>query len=871
MSVALKAFLFTDIEGSTRKWSQYGEAMQGIVERHDRLLTDAVRKHGGHVFKTTGDGICACFAGGLRALAAAVEMAQEIRRENWRPCDSFAIRIAIHAGEAFERDGDYFGPTLNKVARLMAIAHGGQIIASGAVIDALAGSMPESVKARSLGEHRLKDLDRAEHIYQLIHPALPQDFPPLKSLSVLKNNLPVQLTSFVGRKRELDEVVDLISGNRLVSLTGSGGTGKTRLALHAAGEVVGQFEGGVFLVELAPLADPQQVCGAIQEVLRINDDERRSGVDALVEAIGNDRLLLILDNCEHVLEAVSELTHKLLIRTGCAAILATSREGLGVPGERVYRVPSLDVPDEATANPDSVWSCEASRLFLERASQTGQEISLDDESARNLARLCRRLDGIPLAIELAAARTRSMSIDKVVERLDDRFRLLTGGSKAVLPRQQTLRALIDWSYDLLRDEEKTLLRRLAVFSGGWTLEAAEAVCANRNIDALDVLDLLDRLIDKSLVVFDPAADRYRFLETVRQYAADRLLESGEGIARRDRHLSFFVAWTDEWRLKEREFTQPAWLRLFHADWENVRAALEWSLGSADLVENGALLATRSFRFWNDLRRIRDASYWIGRFLADPSLPNPSETRMLLTQYLAVMQAFGNDTDASAQSLQAAIAMAEALQDAQLRGQMLAGACWISFRSGRYEDALGYAAEILDDLASPDLAKGYAYTNRANSMFMLGRLEEARTAMEQGLAVRASAGDTRGVGGAHTNLGMIAFRQGRLAEAKQHYLRALEVFEALDSDAQLSIVGPGILNVLLNEADPACLARLYGSSLEAMNRLQNFGDQVDSWGQEITLATLRERLGQDFERQRELGAKIPLRQAIGAVKGHLTVG
>jgi len=471
-------FVFTDIEGSTRLWDQFPAAMASALARHDGMVRDIISQKG-HVFKAMGDSVCAVFESPREAMIAAADVQRAIAKEDWGEIGPIKIRIGMHTGEAERRDNDYFGPSLNRVARILSTGHGGQVLLSQATYELVRDNLPSGVELRSLGEHRLRDLERPESVYQLVAEGLASDFAPLKSLSELPNNLPLQVTSFVGREKELTEVQELIKKNRLVTLTGSGGTGKTRLSLQAAAGLIPEFEDGVWLVELAPLTEPDLVPQTVAAALKVREEPGRPLLETLISHLKDKKILLLLDNCEHLLDAAARLADAIGKQCPRTHLVATSREPLAIQGEQVYRVPSLSTPDpKKKESAESLNTYEAVRLFIDRAVLAQPNFAVTNENAPAVAQICHRLDGIPLALELAAARVRAMPVETIAARLDDRFRLLTGGSRTALPRQQTLRATIDWSYGLLDEKEKTLLRRLSVFAGGWTLEAAEKVCAD---------------------------------------------------------------------------------------------------------------------------------------------------------------------------------------------------------------------------------------------------------------------------------------------------------------------------------------------------------------------------------------------------------
>jgi len=570
-------FLFTDIEGSTRLWELYPEPMRAVLAQHDALLREAVGAHQGRIVKTTGDGCHAVFETAVSAVGAALAAQQALREGAWteiRP-EALRVRMGVHTGEAEARDGDFFGPAVNRAARLTSVGYGGQVLVSAVSALLVREGMPAGAALLDLGEHRLKDLVAPEHIFQLAHPALPAGFPPLKSLDAYPNNLPVQLTSFIGREREIEEGRRLLSQSRLVTLTGSGGTGKTRLALQLAAECLPDFADGAWLVELAPVTDPAGIVPALAGALELRTAPGLPLVDLVTNHLRGKRTLIVLDNCEHLIDACARLADHLLRICPVLRILASSREGLGIAGEASYRVPSLSLPELEASTIEGLARSEAAQLFLERACAANRHFALTSANAQAVAQICHRLDGIPLALELAAARAKLFSAEQIATRLDDRFRLLTGGSRVALPRQQTLRALIDWSYDLLSEAERALLRRLSVFAGGWTFEAADAVCAE-----LDVLGLLEQLINKSLVVTEEnqGQSRYHMLETVRQYAREKLMEAGEVATLRDRHFDYFLKLSEEAEPGLRVGPLP-WLDRLARDYDNLGATIDWGQGS----------------------------------------------------------------------------------------------------------------------------------------------------------------------------------------------------------------------------------------------------------------------------------------------------
>jgi predicted ATPase/class 3 adenylate cyclase len=619
-SAGTVTFLFTDVEGSTRLWEQHPAAMREALARHDALIEAAVAQHQGVVVRPRGEGDSrfAVFARATDAVAAAAAIQQALHAEPWPPPIALRVRLALHTGEADLRDGDYYGSAVNRCARLRSIAHGGQTLLSLATYDLVCEALPRGVGLHALGEHRLSDLQRAEQVYQLVAPGLPSEFPPLRSLEAIPHNLPLQVTSFVGREREMGEIVALLGGTRLLTLTGPGGTGKTRLAVQMAAELLERYSHGAWLVELAPLADPALVPQAVAAVLRVRDNASRPVLTTLTEALRSQQLLVVLDNCEHLIHACAQLTDTLVRTCPRVHVLATSREALGIAGETAYRVPSLRLPTGPELHLDAVRQSEAARLFTERAAAVQPHFALTPANAQAVVQVCQRLDGIPLALELAAARVRALTVDQVAARLDHRFRLLTGGSRTALPRQQTLRATIDWSYELLSEPERMLFARLSAFVGGWSLEAAEAICADGGIEREDVLDLLIRLVEKSLVltVGADSAHRYLLLETLRHYGREKLVAEGEAEVLNGRHALYYLAWAEH---AGRELTGSGLavrLGQLEAELGNVRAALRWSVEAGD-AEWGLRVSGVLSYFWY-LRGFRaEGRAWLEELVALP--------------------------------------------------------------------------------------------------------------------------------------------------------------------------------------------------------------------------------------------------------------
>jgi predicted ATPase/class 3 adenylate cyclase len=736
-------FLFTDIEGSTRLWEHEPQAMAAALARHDALVREAIVRHAGHVFMTAGDAFCAAFQTAPSALAAACDAQLALANEPWTGSARLKARMALHTGVAEIRDNGYFGQPLNRVARLLAAGHGGQILLSLSTEKLVRDSLPSGMGLRDMGERRLKDLIRPERVYALTIPGLPADFPALKTLDARAQNLPMQLTSFVGREQEMDDVKRLLRSTRLVTLAAMGGTGKTRLSLQVGADLIDEYADGVWFIELAPLSDARLVPQGLATILGIKEQPDEAIIDTVVKKIGDREMLLILDNCEHLVMACAELCEALLSSCPGVRILASSRELLRIAGETAYRVPSLQLPNpKAIPRAASLSRFAAVRLFVDRALAVKASFQITDANAPVVASICQRLDGIPLAIELAAARLRSMSVEELNQRLDKRFHVLTGGSRTALPRQQTLRALIDWSYDLLNANERAMFGRLAVFVGGWALQAAEQVCAGEDVREDQVLDLLDSFVEKSLVIPEErtTVTRYRMLETVREYAQERLNDARDGDAVRVRHLDFYLALAEDAGSALTGPKQGAWLEVLDLERENLLAAH----ATCDRAENGGALG---LRLVHALKR-----YWVSRGL------------MMLGQRVTVE----------------ALARTGARARDRARCRALFAAGQFGSFMGRYaearpclEESMAIAREIGDDGLSASITTTLALAT-------LGQDDHsaARGYFDQGIALSRRSGNKRELAVALNGLAQLDRMEGALDAADALYRQSLALIREL---------------------------------------------------------------------------------------------
>lgn len=910
--------LFTDVEGSTRLWEADREAMAAALRRHDVILRTVIGDCGGFVFKTVGDAFCAAFAAPLGAVSAALDGQRALEEERWPTSQPVRVRMAIHTGVCEERDSDYFGPAVNRAARLEAIAHGGQVLVSGVTAELVADGLPANVGLRDLGTHRLRDLGRPEHVFQLEAAGLSVEFPPLASLDnpELQNNLPALLSAFIGRERELAEVRHMLRCSRLLTLTGAGGSGKTRLALQAAAEMPGIVRDGVWLAELAPLTEAEQVPSAVAAVLGLHSQGESHLSDAVAEALTCQDALIILDNCEHLVDAAAKFCDQAIRHCPMIRFLATSREPLGIDGERVYRVPSLLLPPDDVVSASDVLGFDAVRLFTERARLADPDFNVEDATAPLVASVCRRLDGIPLALELAAARLTSMSLQQVSQRLDQRFRLLTGGSRNAMPRQRTLRATVDWSFGLLTAQQQHALTRLSVFAGGFELDAAEAVCTSNTVDAWDVADVLGSLVGKSLVIAEHnlGSVRYRLLETIRQYAAEELLRAvgeTEVLAIRDKQAAYYL---DLARIAEPAVKGPEqgqWLRRLDAEWDNIRAVfahLAAGHRDDDVLALGAALTrfaiTRGHaEVVTCLRRaIKQADQTPRSVLASALAATaliamnllvrepgePAAGRQYAERALKIARAagdqrqtalalailpgpaFSNDP-ADAQRMTAeAITLARQTGDVQFLGELLdicaAGTPEEQKRS-IYLEALSCAGQAGDDLIAARVEH-----NLYGVDLHAGRIEQARAHAEAAVALAE-----RGVGGdfflyaLRTNLSVVLLINGEHAQAEPLIRQSLLTVRRLGFSAGASVLLVAAACGATWRGDYDRAAQLHGAADTDLNAALKVGairwTNAEKTMQDNCQAKLREFLGdQCYDNAYRSGTELSPQQAVELALG-----
>ncbi len=756
-------FLFTDLEGSTVLLESLGPAWGATLDAHHDLLRAAIEGAGGQQVNTSGDAVFAVFARPPDAVAAAVAAQRALASADWAEGVRLRVRMGLHTGEAERAGQDYAGLDVHRAARISAAASGGQVLLSSVTRLLAERALPEGVRLRDLGEHRLKDLSRPEHLYQLCIEGLPSEFPPPRTLDARLDNLPAQPTSFVGREREVAEALVLLDRTRALTLTGPGGTGKTRLALRIAAESAEAFRDGVVFVALSALEDPPLVASTVAAAVGVKEEPGRPVLASLSERLAGMEVLLVLDNYEQLLGAAA-LVGELLAAGPGVRILVTSRAPLRVAAEHEYQVSPLSLPDPAAgATPEELATSEAVALFVERARAIDPGFALTDENAGAVAEICTSLDGLPLAIELAAARTRLLSPHAILERLGTSLPLLTGGPRDRPERQRTLRATIEWSHDLLEPEGHAMFRRLAVFAGGWSLEAAEAVCSPRGANGLDTLDTLEALVEQSLVrpVGDGSLEpRFRMLVTIREYGLERLAASGEERDLRSRHAQFFLAFAEA---AGRELAGPhqvAWLDRLGRDHDNLRAALRWAV-EGDQAETGLLIAAAIWRFWQLRDHLAEGEARLTELLAAPSASAATPARAAGATALASVVYWRGDYAAAQARYEEALALHVAHGDDAGAADVGSSLGWVAAATGDWAAArrrFGEAAESAR-ARGDRTGLGHALQGLGMSAHRDGDRLTARAALEEAVALLRASGETFGLAHALYDHGRVLVTDG----------------------------------------------------------------------------------------------------------------
>jgi predicted ATPase/class 3 adenylate cyclase len=835
-------FLFTDIEGSTRRWDEFGAAMNAVVARHDALLTEIISRHGGTVFKTVGDALCAVFERPLDAASAALDMQRVLQHDSWEDVGGLRVRIGVHTGSAFARDQDYFGPVVNRVARIVSAAHGQQILISQGTADLISDDLPAGAELRDLGEHRLKDLARPERLFQLSESTLRGEFPPLRSVDWHPNNLPTQLTSLVGREHDIAVARELLLERdvRLVTLTGPGGVGKTHLALQIAADLLHDFADGAFWVPLATVTEASLVLPAIAVAVGVRETQGVSLFDSLVSALREKHMLLVLDNSEQVLPAATDVA-ALLASCARLHVLVTSRALLRLYGEHDLPVEPLSVPSASqrrTPSLEELMSYEAVNLFSERARAVRPEFNVTAANAEAVAELCRRLDGLPLAIELAAAQVRLLSPQATLARINagrgssSQLRVIGQGPRDLPIRHQSLNANIAWSHDLLEDEERMLFRRMAVFLGSVGFESIEQVCGGDG--ELDALDTLASLVDKSLVRVDESADepRYRMLETIRSFAEEKLVESGEADRIRAAHLQHFSQLGDYARLHWWGPEQARLIEQLDLEQDNIRAALRWCIEQSE-IESGLILAWSIWRFWEARGRLREGREIIERLLGLADDRVSDSVRAGALSGLGILAFRQGDYVGSRAAEEEALRLHRELGTSSGTAMSLSHLGDVARQLGDLELARQYYEESLELRRSIGYRTGEAIslTKLALIVRLSGELEKAQELFEESLAIHRAVGNRSWEAAVLNYLGRIAFYQGDAQRARMLHTQSLEIRgetgERWETAMALCHLGDAEMQ----------LGDLVGARSALVQSLRHWHELGDTWGIAYALESL----------------------------------
>jgi predicted ATPase/class 3 adenylate cyclase/uncharacterized protein HemY len=817
-------FLFTDIESSTSLWEQDPDRMRAAMLRHDEIIEATVSKHDGLLVRPRGEGDSrfAVFRMASNAVAATIEIQRVLFIEQWPLESSLRIRIGLHTGEADLHDGDYYGPAVNRCARIRGAAHGGQSLLSLTTASLVQDSLPDGTSLRDLGEYNLRDIQRPERIFQLVIDQLPADFPPLRADEGLHTNLPSMLSSFVGRGEEISEVKRLLQENRLLTISGPGGSGKTRLALQVGTQLIDHYTGGVWLVDLAPLTNPDLVVKSVANVFDLREEEGHPLLPTLVEALRSKSMLLILDNCEHLLDEAARLTQALISNAPRLHILATSREPFGITGETVWSIPPLSFPEAVKAKNIQDWQAyDAIQLFLQRAAAAKPGFRLSERNAVHVGNILKKLDGNPLAIELAAARVKVLPVEDIAQRLEVCFQLLVSSNRTAHPRQQTLRALIDWSYNLLSDKERILLRRLGIFKGGWTLAAAESVCAGQEVQAWEVLDLLTSLVDKSLVVPELLEDRqrYRYLEMIRQYAEEHLEESGEKEEISKKHATYYLSIAEESSIELWGPRQDTWLALLKSEHDNLRAALDWMKADQSRAEIMLRMTGALWRFWDIHGHISEGMARMEQALkANPNAPAGLRAKGYRgLGYLARQQ---GDYSLAKSAHEQSLSLYQEIQDKQGVAHELAALGEILWLSGDPKRAV--------ELNNESLALHYEIGDKAGVAASLehlgvvardhGDYTQARELLEESLKIQRQLGNRLNTASGLNNLALVAYLLCEYKVAVPLFEEALSIYRQVNDRWGISETLVSLGNVAKDRGDFKQANSLYNQSLDMKQEL-----------------------------------------------------
>jgi predicted ATPase/class 3 adenylate cyclase len=888
-------FLFTDIQGSTRLWEQHPQAMETALERHNTLVREAIEAHGGYVFKTVGDAFCTAFSVAPDALAAAVAIQRALLAESWGATGRLRVRIALHTGTAGAQNGDYTGFTLSRVARILAAGHGDQILLSRVAEELINDQLPPGVTLRDLGAHQLKDLSRPEYIFQVLAPDLPERFPPLKTIERRASNLPAQMTPLIGRVQEASAVCALLRRPdvRLLNLIGPGGTGKTRLGLQVASDMLDEFESGIYFVGLTPISVPTLVAATIAQTLGLKEGSGQPVAESLKDFLRNKHLLLLLDNFEQVVDA-APLLAELLAAAPRLKMLITSRAVLHLTGEHAFPVPPLALPDSASLQSTSadvvstLSHFTAVELFIQRAQAVKPDFQVTTANAAAVAEICARLDGLPLAIELAAARIKLFPPQALLARLSSRLKLLVGGGQDRPARQQTLRSAIDWSYDLLDTAEQALFRRMGVFAGGGTVESAESVVSELKIEneelkknlqveqfstlnsQFSILDGLASLVDKSLLRQEVGPDgepRFTMLETIREYALERIDMCGEAVALQRQHAAYFLGLAEQAEPELYGAEQRIWLERLEAEHDNLRAALTWSRqelsmkneelkNSADdeafsiLISQfstpqalGLRLAAALWVFWWKHGYFSEGRTWLTGALERTDAHAPAAARARALHGAGSLALEQHDFGPAAELLEAGLALYQEIGDKRGRAWVISELGHLALYQGqderaatRYAEGLALSRELGDTYNS-----AWALNHLGIVALRRGAPEQARELLAQSLTLFQSLQHTAGIATVLNQLGRVALHSGDIAKARMLFGESLAIFQELGQKRNIALSLVGMAVVAGREGQAERAAQMFGAAERLLNDIGAILEPADRAEYDHGVAGVRAQL------------------------------
>ncbi len=888
--------------------------MSLALEQHNDIIRQIMAVHNGNIFKIIGDAFQVAFTHPVQAVEAAIDVQRRLQSAVWpEATGELRVRMGIHTGEAeADESGDYTTThTLNRVARICSAGHGGQILLSLVSAELAREGLEQNIQLRDLGEHYLKGLSHPEQIFQVEAPGLPFAFPPLSTLSKPHHNLPIQRTTFIGREKEISQICALLENARLVTLTGIGGVGKTRLSIQAAEHLLGEFPDGVWWVELASISNPDRVVDAVAVVLAVQEQADRELIETLENELYKHKCLIILDNCEHLIEAVAHLADRLLRKCSAISLLTTSREPLHVEGEKSLLVPPLTIPQNGLMDPTTLAASEVGQLFLERARSALPSFELTNANSASVFQICQRLDGIPLAIELAAARVPALQVSQIAARLDRVFRLLTDSSRTTAERHQTLLATIDWSYQLLSPSEQNLFERLSIFAGGWALDAAEEICTDETIDDFLVLDLLTNLVNKSLVILDRHPGkraRYRFLEPIRQYARSKLDGSGRTDDFAKRHFGFYLAYAEANAVNLSGEEQVSAMKYMEAESDNLRAALEWGLSGTTSKQESIRMVIALGRFWLVRGNLNEGRSWMSAVLAEKDDCTCPEERakaldqaalmayqqsdypaskaaweesldisrqlgedglrgvhLALTGLAMTVSEFG-DYQTSAELFSEGLEITRKLQDELSEANILRNLGWIAMRTGDYPQAKAFLeqAEVIFRKFNERVWLSSTISGLGEVATRQGDLETAKDRLEEALALRRELDNKWGIGATLGTLGWVAMSAGDFEGAKQNFGESLTVRHELGDKGGIAWCLEKIAQTSQNRGNLKQAALLFGAAAALRRSINSVIDLADQPEYEALIRDLKDALGENvFKKLWDQGSAMNVDKAVTA--------